>query len=71
MCKGKGLWLCIVATLTLTTAGIAQDKNRNPDGRQLARDRMQRAVQDRMENFVKHVTDPLEPVLKRKILPKS
>ena len=59
MCKGKGLWLCIVATLTLTTAGIAQDKNRNPDGRQLARDRMQRAVQDRMENFVKHVTDPL------------
>ena len=37
MSKGKGLWLCIVATLMLTTAGIAQDKDQNPDERQLGR----------------------------------
>ena len=33
MCKGKGLWLCTIATLMLTTVAIAQDKGRNPDER--------------------------------------
>ena len=33
MCKGKGLWLCTIAMLMLTTIGIAQDKDRNPDDR--------------------------------------
>ena len=59
MYEGKGLWLCIVAMLMLTTVGIAQDKDRNPDEKQLDRDRMQQAVQDRMDNFVKQITDPL------------
>ena len=59
MYKGKGLWLCIVAMLMLTTVGIAQDKDRNPGEKQLGRDRMQRAIQDRMDDFVKQVTDPL------------
>ena len=59
MYKGKGLRLCIIAMLMLTTVGIAQDKDRNPDGKQLDRDRMQRAIQDRMDDFVKQVTDPL------------
>ena len=59
MCKGKGLWLCIVTTLMLTTVGIAQDKDRNPGEKQFRRDRIQRAAQDRMDDFVKQVTDPL------------
>ena len=59
MCKGKGLWLCTIAMLMLTTVAIAQDKDRNPDEQQLGRDRMQRAVQDRMDDFVRQVTDPL------------
>ena len=45
MCKGKGLWLCIVAALMLTTVGIAQDKDRNPDEQQLDRNRGTQAVQ--------------------------
>ena len=59
MYKGKGLWLCIVVMLMLTTVGIAHDKDRNSREKQLGRDRMQRAVQDRMDDFVKQVTDPL------------
>ena len=59
MGKGKSLWLCTIATLMLTTVGIAQDKDRNPSERQLRRDRIQRAAQDRMDDFVKQVTDPL------------
>ena len=51
MCKGKGLWLCIVATLMLTTAGIAQDKDRNPDEQQLGR--------NWMEIFVRQTIIPL------------
>ena len=59
MYKGKGSWLCIVAMLTLTTVGIAQDKDRNPSEKELRRDRIQRAAQDRMDEFVRQVTDPL------------
>ena len=55
----KGKWLCIVVMLMLTTVGIAQDKDRNPSEKQLRRDRIQRAAQDRMDDFVKQVTDPL------------
>ena len=43
----------------LTTIGIAQDKDRNPSERQLRRDRIQRAAQNRMAEFVRQVTDPL------------
>ena len=53
MCKGKGLWLCIVTTLMLTTVGIAQDTDRNPDERQL------RAAQDRTTIFVRQTVIPL------------
>ena len=59
MYKGKGSWLCIVAMLMLTTVGIAQDKDRNPSEKQLGRNRMQRAAQDRMDDFVKQITNPL------------
>ena len=59
MYKGKGLWLCIVATLMLTTVGIAQDKDRNPDEKQLDRDPIPRAVQDRMEMLVRRTVAPL------------
>ena len=59
MYKGKGLRLCIVVLLMLAAIGIAQDKDRNPDEKQLDRDRMQRAIQDRMDDFVKQVTNPL------------
>ena len=59
MCKGKGLWLCIVATLMLTTVGIAQDKDRNPDEQQLGRNWRERAAQDRMEIFVRQTIIPL------------
>ncbi|RKU12469.1 hypothetical protein C6502_05870 [Candidatus Poribacteria bacterium] len=55
----KGKWLCIVVMLMLTTVGIAQDKDRNPSERQLRRDRIQRAAQNRMAEFVRQVTDPL------------
>ena len=55
----KGKWLCIIVMLILTTVGIAQDKDRNPSERQLRRDRIQRAAQDRMDDFFKQVTDPL------------
>lgn len=68
MCKRKGLWLCIVATLMLTTVAIAQDKDRNLDGKQLDRDQMQRAVQDRMEMFVGQVTDPLVEQVSKSIV---
>ena len=59
MYKGKCLWLCIGAMLMLTTVGIAQDMDRNPGEKQLRRDRIQRAAQDRMDDLVKQVTDPL------------
>ena len=59
MCKGKGLWLCTIATLMLTTVGIAQDKDRQLDDRQLDRAPIPRAIQDRMEMFVRRITDPL------------
>ena len=59
MYKGKGLWLCIVATLMLTTVGIAQDKDRNPDEKQLDRAPIPRAVQDRMEILVRGTVAPL------------
>ena len=68
MYEGKGLWLCIVAMLMLTTVGIAQDKGRNPKEKQLDRDRMQQAVQDRMDNFVKHITDPLVQRVSRGVI---
>ena len=55
----KGKCLCIVAMLMLTTVGIAQDMDRNPSEKQLGRDRIQRAAQNRMDDFVKQVTDPL------------
>ena len=55
----KGKCLCIVAMLMLTTVGIAQDIDRNPGEKQLRRDRIQRAAQDRMDDLVKQVTDPL------------
>ena len=58
MCKGKGLWLCMVATLMLTTAGIAQDKDRNPDEQQLDRNRRARAAQDRTAIFLKQTIIP-------------
>ena len=68
MYKGKGLRLCIIAMLMLTTAGIAQDKDQNPSEKQLDGDRMQRAVQDRMDNFVKQVTDPLVQRVSKSII---
>ncbi len=68
MYKGKGLWLCIVAMLMLTTVGIAQDKDRNPDEKQLNRDRMQRAIRDRMDDFVNRLTDPLVQRVSRSLI---
>ena len=59
MCKGKGLWLCTIATLMLTTVGIAQDKDRNLDERQLDRNRRQRAAQNRTVIFVRQAITPL------------
>ena len=59
MYKGKGQWLCIGAMLMLTSIAIAQDKDRHPSEIQFRRDRIQRATQDRMDDFVKQVTDPL------------
>lgn len=59
MYKGKSLWLCIVVTLMLTTVGIAQDKDRNPDGKQLDGDRRARAVQSKTVIFVKQIIMPL------------
>ena len=53
MCKGKGLWLCIVTTLMLTTVGIAQDKGRDSDTRQLNRNLRARAAPDRTVIFVR------------------
>ena len=59
MGKGKGLWLCTIATLMLTTVAIAQDEDRNPDEKELDRDPIPRVFQDRMEMFVRRITDPL------------
>ena len=59
MSKGKGLRLCIVATLMLTTAGIAQDKDQNPDERQLDRNWRARAEQSRMVILVRQTIIPL------------
>ena len=59
MYKGQGLWLSIITILMLTTVGIAQDEDRNPSEKQLRRDRIQQAAQNRMDDVVKQVTDPL------------
>ena len=68
MYKGKGLRLCIIAMLMLTTVGIAHDKDQNPSEKQLDGDRMQRAIQDRMDNFVQQVTDPLVQRVSKSII---
>ena len=59
MCKGKGLWLCIVTTLMLTTVGIAQDKGRDSDTRQLNRNLRARAAPDRTVIFVRQAITSL------------
>ena len=59
MCKGKGLWLCIAATLMLTTVGTAQDKGRDPDTRQLNRNLKARAAPNRTVIFVRQAITPL------------
>ena len=53
MCKGKGLWLCGIATLMFTTVTIAQDKDRNPDEQQLDRNPRTQAVQSSAMIFVR------------------
>ena len=57
MCKGKGLWLCAIATLMLTTVAIAQDKDRNPDEKQLDSDQNARADQDRTVTSVRQTIE--------------
>ena len=64
----KAKWLCIVAMLMLTTIGIAHDKDQNPSERQLRRDRIQRAAQDKMDDFVKQVTDPLAQRVSKSVI---
>ena len=59
MCKGKGLWLCIIATLMLAAVGIAQDKDRNPDETQLDRDGRTRTGQSSAMIFVRQAMIPL------------
>ena len=59
MCKGKGLWLCAIATLMLTTVAIAQDKDRNPDEQQLGRNLRARAAPDRTVIFVRQAITSL------------
>lgn len=59
MCRGKSLWLCIIATLMLTTIAIAQDKGRNPDEKQLDGDRGTRTVQSSAMIFVRQAMIPL------------
>ena len=59
MCKGKGLWLCIVTTLMLTTVGIAQDKGRDSDTRQFNRNLRARAAPDRTVIFVRQAITSL------------
>ena len=59
MYQGKGLWLCIIATLMLTTVGIAQDKDRSLDEQQLDRNRRQRTPQNRTVIFAKQTIIPL------------
>ena len=59
MCKGKSLWLCIIATLMLTTVAIAQDRDRNPDEKQLDGDQGARTVQSSAMIFVRQAMIPL------------
>ena len=64
MCKGKGLWLCAIATLMLTTVAIAQDKDRNPDEQQLGRNRRTQAVQSSAMIFVRQTIPLLQQASK-------
>ena len=59
MCKGKSLWLCIIATLMLTTIAIAQGKDRNPDEKQLDGDRGAQTIQSSAMIFVRQAMIPL------------
>ena len=59
MYQGKGLWLCIIATLMLTTVAIAQDTDRNPDEQQLDKNRSTPAVQSGAMIFVRQTIIPL------------
>ena len=64
MYKGKGLWLCIVATLMLTTVAIAQDTDRDPDEQQLDKNRSTPAVQSGAMIFVRQTIPLLQQASK-------
>lgn len=64
MCKRKGFWLCIVAMLMLTTVGVAQDKDRNPDGQQLDRNQSTQTVQSSAMIFVRQTIPLLQQASK-------
>ena len=57
MYKGQGLWLSIITILMLTTVGIAQDEDRNPDEKQLDSDQSARADQDRTVTSVRQAIE--------------
>ena len=57
MYKGQGLWLSIITILILTTVGIAQDEDRNPDEKQLDSDQSARADQDRTVTSVRQIIE--------------
>ena len=57
MYKGQGLWLSIITILMLTTVGIAQDEDRNPDEKHLDSDQSARADQDRKVTSVRQTIE--------------
>ncbi len=64
MYKGQGLWLSIITILMLTTVGIAQDEDRNPDKKQLDSDQSARADQDRTVTSVRQTIPLLQQASK-------